>query len=140
MNLFADMGVQPGSLQSELTPAEASQDTTGPLARIEAPRNGALVDQVVTITGTAVDDGGVVAGVEVSVDGGATWHPVMGTDEWHYDWRVPRDITQGEIVTRAVDDSGRLGPVSSVVTVNTKRVWSGSGDSSEGESVERGNR
>ncbi len=140
VNLFADMGVQPGSLQSELTPAEASQDTSGPLANVMEPSNGAVVAQVVTIEGTAVDQDGVVAAVEVSVDGGVTWHPATGTDEWEYVWHLPEEVTEGAILSRAVDDSGWIGPLSSVVTVSKKRVWSGSADSLEGESVERGNR
>ncbi len=37
------------------------------------------------MTGTATDTGGgVVAGVEVSVDGGTTWHPATGTTSWTY--------------------------------------------------------
>ena len=41
----------------------------------------------VTITGTATDTGGgVVAGVEVSTDGGATWHRATGTTTWTYTW------------------------------------------------------
>ena len=35
----------------------------------------------VTITGTATDTGRQVAGVEVSTDGGATWHPATGHDQ-----------------------------------------------------------
>jgi hypothetical protein len=104
------------------------------------PSNGAVVAQVVTIEGTAVDQDGVVAAVEVSVDGGVTWHPATGTDEWEYVWHLPEEVTEGAILSRAVDDSGWIGPLSSVVTVSKKRVWSGSADSLEGESVERGNR
>ena len=41
----------------------------------------------VTITGTASDTGGgVVAGIEVSTDGGTTWHPATGTTSWTYTW------------------------------------------------------
>ena len=57
VNLLADMEVQPASLQPGLMPAEASQDTTGPLAQIVVPSNGDVVGQVVTIEGTAVDQG-----------------------------------------------------------------------------------
>ena len=46
-----------------------------------------------TISGTATDSGGgVVAGVEVSTNGGSTWHPVttMSADStsvtWSYTW------------------------------------------------------
>ena len=41
VNLFADMGVQPASLQPDLMPAEPSQDKTGPLSKIVSPPNGA---------------------------------------------------------------------------------------------------
>ena len=42
---------------------------------------------MVTVTGTASDSGGgVVAGVEVSTDGGTTWHPATGTTSWTYSW------------------------------------------------------
>ena len=38
-----------------------------------------------TATGTATDTGGGrVAGVEVSTDDGATWHPATGTTSWSY--------------------------------------------------------
>ena len=79
VNLFADMGAQPFSLISGLTPATASTDTTAPTSTITSPSQGAtLADgSAVTISGTATDaGGGVVAGVEVSTDGGSTWHPV----------------------------------------------------------------
>ena len=46
-----------------------------------------------TISGTATDSGGgVVAGVEVSIDGGSTWHPVTTMSAadtsvtWSYTW------------------------------------------------------
>ena len=52
--------------------------------RRAASRTGAQI----TITGTAADGGGgVVAGVEVSTDNGATWHPATtGTTNWSYTW------------------------------------------------------
>jgi hypothetical protein len=110
VNLFADMGVQPGSLQPGLTPATASTDHTPPTSVITSPAPGAIVQtgSPVTITGTASDSGGgVVGGVEVSVDGGATWHPATGRASWSYTWwpNAPGVIT---IRSRAVDDSGNL--------------------------------
>src|SRR5439155_7602824 len=81
VNLFADMGVQPGSLQSGLVAASPSTDETAPTSTITSPEDGTDLQTgtPVTITGTAVDDGGgVVGGVEVSVDGGATWHRANG--------------------------------------------------------------
>ena len=126
VNLLADMEVQPASLQPGLMPAEASQDTTGPLAQIVVPSNGDVVGQVVTIEGTAVDQGsGVVSGVEVSTDGGTTWHPATGTKTWRYEWQVPPGLAQTTILSRATDDSARIGPPSAVVTVRgpVARTW-----------------
>jgi hypothetical protein len=74
VNLFADMGVQPRTLQPGLTAATASTDSTPPTSTITSPTNGGtvVIGSAVSITGTAVDSGGgVVGGVEVSVDGGA---------------------------------------------------------------------
>ena len=88
VNLFADMGVQPGTLQSGLVPATASTDTTAPTSTITSPTAGSTVQGSMTITGTATDTGGgVVGGVEVSVDGGATWHPATGRENWSYTWQ-----------------------------------------------------
>ena len=55
----------------------------GALVRDHVARGGASVaaNATVTITGTAVDSGGgQVGGVEVSVDGGATWHRAAGRE------------------------------------------------------------
>src|SRR5258708_19116530 len=79
VNLFAEMGAQPATLQSDLTPGAASTDHTPPTSAITSPSAGATFanGSTATITGTATDTGGgVVAGVEVSTDGGSTWHPV----------------------------------------------------------------
>jgi hypothetical protein len=62
----------------------------------------------VTISGTATDTGGgVVGGVEVSVDNGATWHRATGLDNWTYSW-TPITAGPATIRSRAVDDSGNL--------------------------------
>jgi hypothetical protein len=107
VNIFADMGVQPANLQRDLVPATQSTDKTSPVTKIASPANGALVNVGrVTITGTATDVGGVVSGVEISVDGGKTWHPANGTDRWSYEWQVPAagsgTVT---ILTRGSDDT-----------------------------------
>jgi hypothetical protein len=72
LNLFADMGVQPATKQSDLTAASASTDTTAPTATITSAPASVADGTQVTISGTASDTGGVVAGVEISTDGGAT--------------------------------------------------------------------
>ena len=51
--------------------------------------------------------GGRVGGVEVSVDGGATWHPATGRESWSYTW-TPAVSGQVTVRSRAVDDSGNL--------------------------------
>ena len=106
VNLLADMGVQPASLQHDLSPAEASLDTTSPVSKINAPNDAEVVAAFVTITGTASDSGGgIVAGVEVSTDGGASWHPASGTERWSFEWHVPADCSHARILSRATDDS-----------------------------------
>ena len=59
------------------------------------------------ISGTAADVGGVVAGVEVSVDGGATWRTASGRNSWTYQWITPASGTV-TISVRATDDSGNV--------------------------------
>ena len=126
VNLFADMGVQPTSLQSGLVAASASTDAAAPTSTITSPAAGASVasGSAVTISGTAIDSGGgVVGGVEVSVDGGATWHPANGRATWTYSWTTPGGGSSVTIKSRAVDDSGNLETPSAGTTVT---VGSGS--------------
>jgi Domain of unknown function (DUF4082)/Bacterial Ig domain/Putative Ig domain len=105
VNLLADMGVQPGTLQSGLVAAVKSTDSTPPVSSISAPGNGASFaeGQPVAISGTASDTGGRVAGVEVSVDGGATWFRASGTTNWTYNWNATAGTHT--IMSRATDDS-----------------------------------
>jgi hypothetical protein len=120
VNLLADMGVQPATLQSGLVLATASTDTTPPTSTISSPVANAniRVGTTITITGTAVDTGGgVVGGVEVSVDGGTTWHPALGRASWSYSW-TPAELGSVKILSRAVDDSGNLEAPSGGVQVN----------------------
>ncbi len=108
VNLFADMGVQPETLAPDLTRAEASTDQTPPTSRVAEPADGATVAPgPVRIAGTAEDRDGCVAGIEVSVDGGATWHPADGRETWTYAW-VPAAPGAHAILCRAVDDSANL--------------------------------
>ncbi|MBL7309708.1 hypothetical protein INQ13_25295, partial [Escherichia coli] len=60
--------------------------TTPPTVAVTAPAAGSTVSagSLLTVTGTASDVGGRVAGVEVSVDGGATFAPADGTTSWTY--------------------------------------------------------
>jgi hypothetical protein len=123
LNLFADMGVQPGSKQSNLVTATASTDVTPPTSSITSPTNGSTlpVSSAITISGTASDVGGAVGGVEVSTDGGNTWNAANGTTSWTYSWN-PSATGTFTIKCRGFDDSGNMqdGSVSSgpnVVTI-----------------------
>ncbi|MER6565478.1 DUF4082 domain-containing protein [Streptomyces sp. NPDC001093] len=120
VNILADMGVQPLTLQSNLVAAGASTDTTGPAITVSSPASGVTVPALkpVTITGTATDSGGgVVARVEVSTDGGTTWKAAKGLASWSYSW-TPTAPGTASIKVRAVDDSVNIGAVTTVpVTV-----------------------
>jgi hypothetical protein len=119
VNLFADMGVQPAKLQSDLVRAIASTDETAPQSTVLSPDAGARVPSgLTTVTGRATDRGGVVAGVEVSVDGGTSWHRAEGTDQWSYEWEVPADSGMTTILSRASDDSVNLESAEGGVTVS----------------------
>ena len=110
LNLLADMGAQPATLQAGLAAASASTDAAAPSSTISSPAAGAQVEsgRQITITGSATDaGGGVVGGVEVSVNGGATWHRATGRGSWSYNW-TPSGSGSFTIRTRAVDDSGNL--------------------------------
>lgn len=153
LNLFADMGVQPGSRQSTLVAATASTDRTAPVAAVAAPAAGAggITSGVpLVVSGTASDTGGgVVAGVELSVDG-ATWHPAVGRENWTYTFvpQAPGPIT---IRARAIDDSCNTQnpPASRAVIVAPRpmpaTIWPsstvpGQVDSNDGSAIELGVR
>jgi hypothetical protein len=118
VNLLSDMGVAPGSIQPGLLPATTSTDTIPPISTITYPANGSILtpNDPVLISGTATDVSGVVANLEVSTDGGATWHRAQGTANWTYTW-VPTAWGSATIESRATDDSGNLEVPSSKVTV-----------------------
>lgn len=154
VNLFADMGVQPGTLQPGLVSATASSDTIPPTSTITWPTNGSVVSSgsTIMIAGTASDSGGgVVGGVEVSVDGGNTWHPATGRENWTYVW-APSALGTFTLMSRATDDSANTGnPTAgdSVVTVAPPDCpctdWSSSTipsqvDSGDGSAIEVGVR
>jgi hypothetical protein len=119
VNLFADMGMQPGSLQAGLIPATASTDTVPPNSTITSPPAGIIVQSgstPITITGTAVDIGGRIGGVEISTDGGLIWRRAEGRTTWSYVW-TPQGSGQVTLLSRAADDSARLETPGPGVTV-----------------------
>ena len=120
VNLFADMDVQPQTLQDDLTPAIPSTDEQPPTSTILVPADGATLSlDTLIISGTAQDADGQVAGVEVSVDNGLSWHPANGCEDWNYQW-LPAEPGVITILSRAVDDSGNLERPRSAVTVTIR--------------------
>src|SRR5215469_9054492 len=125
VNLLADMGAAPGSLVSGLTYAPEAADPTAPTSSITSPSAGATIanGSTVTVSGTATDSGsGVVAGVEISTNGGSTWHPVTSMSAaapsvtWSYTWSAggSGSVT---IKSRATNDSGYIETPGSGITV-----------------------
>jgi hypothetical protein len=113
VNILADMGAQPATLQAGLVAASPSADTTPPVSQVLTAPQTYTAGTLVTISGTATDSGGgVVAGVEASVDGGATWHPssefaASGNVNWTYSYT---QTATGLVkpISRATDDSGNI--------------------------------
>jgi hypothetical protein len=121
VNLFADMGVQPATLASGLVAASASTDTAAPTVTVGTPSpDPPVVGTATTFTGTVSDAAGKVAGVEVSVDGGTSWHPAAwqaGAANWSYVY-TPNHSGPLTVKVRAADDSANLSaPVSQGFTV-----------------------
>src|SRR5205814_10347731 len=125
VNLFADMGVQPANIQSGSSLATKSTDATPPTSTITSPTSGSIVTVGVqiTISGTATDGGGgQVGGVEVSVDGGQTWHAASGRAGWTYSW-TPLVAGSYTLLSRAADDSGNIETPGPGVTVSTNGTF-----------------
>jgi Domain of unknown function (DUF4082)/Bacterial Ig domain len=93
-------------------------DNTPPSTQITFPTSGSNIEKgaLVSIAGTASDVGGIVATVEVSVDGGNTWLPAVGTLSWTFAW-TPILTGSVTIKSRAVDDSANVQAVEQSVIV-----------------------
>ena len=149
VNVLADMGVQPQTLQTNLVGATAATGTIGPETVVTAPAPGVTVPVLrpVTVSGTAAAVSGVVARTEVSVDGGATWNPTAGLTQWTYSW-TPTKTGPAQIIVRSIDDNVDIGPAVTVnVTVGPQQcpcsVWPASAaptkpDGGDASSVELG--
>lgn len=86
---------------------------------VASPREGATLPagEPVTVQGWAWSGSAAIAGVDVSTDGGATWHPAtLGPSRGPYAWRAwslpwtpaaPGDVT---LISRARDVSGAEQP------------------------------
>jgi hypothetical protein len=133
VNLFAEMGIQPQTLETSLVIASATTDFAGPTASITSNlANGRfLTGSTVSITGTAYDVGGYVAGVEVSTDGGASWRPARGTTDWSYSWTVQGALGERTVLARAIDDSVNFGAPTTGIPITVyappeATIWSSS--------------
>lgn len=111
INILADMGAPATALSTPgVVTATRSTDTAAPSATITSPTATDSLAQgsSVTVTGTATDvGGGTVAGVEVSVDGGTSWHPAAGRESFSYTGLLIGNGS-GAIQVRAIDDSGNI--------------------------------
>ena len=122
VNILADMDAQATTIASDLVLATKSSDATPPMVTVTEPTSGSTISQgsLVTVKGTASDTGGGrVAGVEVSMDSGASWHPADGSSSFTY-----KGVLYGSgpsaIQVRAIDDSANIqaNPAMIAVTSN----------------------
>jgi Domain of unknown function (DUF4082)/Secretion system C-terminal sorting domain/Bacterial Ig domain len=122
VNLLADMNVQPATLQAGLVAATASTDATAPVTTINTPLQNAIITQglPVTVSGVATD-AATVAGVEISVDGGVTWVPATGTNNWSYTF-TPASTGTVTIRSRGFDDSGNMEGAGTAPSANAKTI------------------
>jgi hypothetical protein len=122
VNVLADMGVQPQTIQAGLVLTSSSTDVTPPTSTITIDGSPASVSsgQVVTIRGTAIDNNnstdpaayGQVAAVQVSTDDGVTWGVATqtpsgttpGAVDWTYQWSAT-GAGNHIILVQPVDDS-----------------------------------
>ena len=100
-------------------PAAPAPDTTAPSVSLSSPSNGATVDGVIAVTGSANDNVGV-ARVEIAVDGGA-WASASGTASWSrsVDTSTWAGGSTHSIAARSIDTSGN---VSSSTTVSVTKA------------------
>jgi len=90
------------------TPEQVSfvVDTLIPESSITSPSNGAIISGSTVLQGTA-DDGSGIRQVEVSTDGGDTWHAATGTTNWSYIWQ-PETTGSYTLKSRATDIYGNV--------------------------------
>ncbi|MDA0166930.1 DUF4082 domain-containing protein [Solirubrobacter ginsenosidimutans] len=119
VNVLADLDAGPAdTLMAGLSAATKTTDATPPTATINTPPATVPDGTRITLSGTATDaGGGVVAGVEISTDGGASWHPTSGTTSWSYSW-IAHGSPTANIKVRATDDSANTQTPGAGVNVN----------------------
>ena len=112
VNLFADMGVQPGDAAGRARRRDRV-DATRPRrpSTITAPADGATrrrAQRHRVRARRATSAAAWSAAVEVSIDGGATWHPADGRASLDLHVRRRPQPAPSRSAARAVDDSGNL--------------------------------
>ena len=123
VNLLFDMNAVPATLQANLVMPTALNDELAPTTVITSPVQDANVaGGAVTVTGTSSDNGGAaLGGVEVSTDGGATWHVASGYENWTYTFS-PSGYGTINLQARAWDEFGNVETVSSLPSLNSIAV------------------
>jgi hypothetical protein len=119
LNILAEMGALPTTLQPGRAPPVPTGDSTAPTSRVEVPADGAIVDSgPIVLSGSAQDDRGRVVRVEVSVDGGSSWIPAAGGETWSLNWIAPDNAGLVHVLSRAVDDLANLETPSPAITLS----------------------
>ncbi len=96
-------------------------DTIPPVATFIMPAPGSTtwVQGMIMLGGKVSDVGSGVAGVEISLDGGMTWHTLKLVNEiWRYDWETtPLIIGEYRVFARAKDIAGNVQSLGSTVII-----------------------
>lgn len=119
VNILADMGALASTIQPGLVRSTTTTDLSKPTSTITAPANNSTLahGSKITVKGQATDVGGRIGGVEVSVDGGLTWHPAEGRESYTYTG-VLSGSGAGAIQVRAIDDSGNIQATPTKITIS----------------------
>ncbi len=109
VNILADMEALPVTLQSDLVKASTTTDRFAPISMFYPVKQDDLikVGEPFAISGFSLEYPGVIAGVEVSVDGGTTWNEATGGKSWSYSW-TPQTAGVYSLKVRAYDDMGNM--------------------------------
>ena len=108
-----------GNVETAGTGIKVIVDNTAPSSAITSyPANNSAARSIWNISGTASDGtGSGVRKVEVSTDGGATWHMAAGMSAWSYSCPPPA-FGSYSIKSRATDNAGNIEPPVAGVSVS----------------------
>lgn len=84
-------------------------DKTLPTGSITSHSNGDYINGTITLSGTANDILSGLQTVEISTDNGSSYNPVVGTNNWTYDFTVPgvdAENTEYQVILRVTDNAG----------------------------------